>query len=452
MPFQATNPFSGENGPLFAETSPKLLAALLEKSAEAQKSWARLDASDRASYLPKLAAAIRGRSEELARLATWEMGKHIREARAEVEKCAKACDYYAERGAGFLQHMVETSGDGTPAAIGFRPLGTVFAIMPWNFPYWQVIRFAVPALLAGNAGLLKHADSVPGCAQALEDLFTEAGYPAGLFTNIYLPHDRTEEVLSHPAVAALTLTGSERAGQSAGMLAAKYLKKQVLELGGSDPFIVLADADIEKAAKSAAQARMINTGQSCIAAKRFIIEEAVYGRFADAFCGHLSRMTFGDPMDEAVSYGPLVHTGAAEGLQAQVDQSVAAGASVRLAGGKGEGAFFNPVVLEDVRPGQPAYDEELFGPVAVLYKAKDAEDTVRIANNSPYGLGGSLWTGDIEKGRSLARQVETGTVYLNDVMKSDPNLPFGGVKRSGHGRELSMFGLREFVNVQAVVG
>lgn len=452
MSFQATNPFTQEKGRLHADITPEALADQLERTARAQAQWADTNVAERVAFMPKLAAAMRVRAEELARLATWEMGKHVRESRSEVEKCASACDYYAEHGERFLADMQETLKDGTQAAIGFRPLGTVFGVMPWNFPYWQAIRFAVPAVLAGNGGILKHADAVPGCARALEDLFTEAGFPQDLFRNVYLPHDRTEEILSHPAIAALTLTGSERAGASAGQLAAKYLKKQVLELGGSDPLVVLADADVEAAAKAAAGARMINTGQSCVAAKRFIVVREVYDRFADIFCQTLASYTFGDPMDDAVNYGPLVRASAAEGLQKQVDKSVELGATLRLSGGHAEAAFFKPVVLENVRPGMPAFDEEFFGPAATLLLAEDEADALRLANASPYGLGGSLWTRDMEKGRAFARRMQTGCVYLNAIMKSDPVLPFGGIKRSGHGRELSMFGLREFVNIQAIVG
>lgn len=452
MPFQATNPFTQEKGPLHADITPEALLDQLERTARAQARWADTSVAERVAFMPKLAAVLRSRAEELASLATWEMGKHVRESRSEVEKCASACDYYTEHGERFLADMPEMLKDGTQAAIGFRPLGTVFGVMPWNFPYWQAIRFAVPAVLAGNGGILKHADAVPGCAQALEDLFTEAGFPQDLFRNIYLPHDRTEEVLGHSAVAALTLTGSERAGASAGQLAAKYLKKQVLELGGSDPFVVLADADVEAAARAAAGARMINTGQSCVAAKRFIVVGEVYERFADIFCETLASYTFGDPMSDAINYGPLVRASAAEGLQKQVDKSLELGATLRLSGGHTQGAFFEPVVLENVRPGMPAFDEEFFGPAATLLRAKDEADALRLANASPYGLGGSLWTQNLDKGRAFARRMHTGCVYLNAIMKSDPALPFGGIKRSGHGRELSMFGLREFVNIQAIVG
>jgi succinate-semialdehyde dehydrogenase/glutarate-semialdehyde dehydrogenase len=324
--------------------------------------------------------------------------------------------------------------------------------MPWNFPFWQVVRAAVPALLAGNGVLLKHASSVPGCAGALEAVFAEAGLPNGLFQNIYLPHALTEDVLRHPAVAALTLTGSERAGQEVGMLAAKYLKKSVLELGGSDAFVVLADADVAAAAKAAATSRLINNGQSCVAAKRFIVEAPVYEAFADAFCQHLAAARVGDPMDKSTQLGPLISQQAALHLQEQVDKSLALGATLRLKGGNTYGAFFNPTVLENVHPGQPAFDEEFFGPAASLFKVKDADEALAIANASPYGLGGAVWTADLDKGRAFARQMQTGGVYLNSIMKSDPALPFGGVKRSGHGRELSTFGLHEFVNVQTLVG
>jgi len=450
MPHQAVNPYTFEKGLLYPDSTIDELAAAIDQGRRAQAAWGDISVTERAEYLPKLAAVLRRNVNTLATLATWEMGKHLREAKAEVEKCAACCDYFAEHGLVGLEDIVQVRGKGQ-ARIGFRPLGIVFAVMPWNFPFWQVIRAAVPAVLAGNSVVLKHAQVVPGCAKALEDLFSEAGFPLGLFQNIYLSHNLTEEVLKHEAVTALTLTGSERAGQEVGMLAAKYVKKSVLELGGSDAFVVLADADIDLAAKSAAEARMINTGQSCVAAKRFIIEAPVYERFAVAFCHHLAAYTFRDPMDESVSFGPMVSESAAMHLQKQVDASLQAGATLRLKGGKGDGAFFFPTVLENIAPGMPAFEEEFFGPAASLFKAKDAADALRLANASPYGLGGSLWTADPEKGLAFAQRMQTGAVYINSIMKSDPALPFGGIKRSGHGRELSVFGLREFVNVQTVV-
>ncbi len=452
MTFRATNPYTGERGPGYAEHSSAEVAQKLALAAEAQAAWASLGPDARADYLARLARVLLERKPLLAELASWEMGKHLREAKAEVEKCAACCRYYAEHGPGLLAEVPTAMAGGGVAAVGFRPLGLVLAIMPWNFPFWQVVRAAVPALLAGNALVLKHAEVVPGCAQALEDAFEAAGFAPGLFTNLRLPHDRVEEVLAHPAVAALTLTGSERAGQAAGMLAAKYLKKQVLELGGSDAFVVLQDADLELAAAKAAESRMINTGQSCIAAKRFIVVKPLYEVFTALLCEQLGGLVMGDPMQADVHFGPLVHPKAAGHLANQVERAVAAGARVRLAGGHAGGAMFRPVVLADVGPGNPAFDEELFGPVAAVACAQDEADALRLANASAYGLGSSVWTRDRERGLAFARQMQCGGVYLNGVMKSDPALPFGGVKRSGHGRELAVFGLHEFVNVQAVVG
>ena len=452
MTFRATNPFTGEPGPSFGVHSPAETARKLAQAAEAQRGWAGISATERATYLQRLVKVLLERKPLLAELATWEMGKHLREAQAEVDKCAACAHYYADRGPALLADQPAEAVGGNEASVGFRPLGLVLAVMPWNFPYWQVMRAAVPALLAGNALVLKHAEVVPGCAQALEDAFAEAGFGQGLFTNLRLPHDRLEEVLAHEAVAALTLTGSERAGQAAGMLAAKYLKKQVLELGGSDAFVVLEDADLPMAAAKAAESRMINTGQSCIAAKRFIVVEPLYEAFTELLCKHLAALRLGDPMLAESDFGPLVHERAAKQLADQVERAVAAGASIMLAGGRAGGALFMPVVLADVCPGNPAFDEELFGPVAAVVRAKDEADALRLANASAYGLGGSVWTRDRARGLAFARQMQCGGVWLNAVMKSDPALPFGGIKRSGHGRELAVFGLHEFVNVQAVVG
>jgi len=447
MPYQATNPFTQQLGPLFATHTPPEIDQALTAAASGQQAWATTSVAERVALIGKLGAALRANAAYLAALATEEMGKHINEATAEVERSAEICDYYAQHGSASLEDVLVAHRS---AHVRYLPLGVVLVVMPWNFPYRQVIRAIVPTLLAGNAVVLKHADTIPACAHALEQTFVQAGFPARVFTNLRLSHEAIEQVLAHLAVAGLALTGSERAGRAVGMLPAKYLKKSVLELGGSDAFVVLADAHIDKAAEIAVASRMLNTGQSCIAAKRFIIEAPVYEAFATAFCNRLAALRFGNPADASVNHGPLVHVAAAAQLQQQMADSVSQGATIRLAGGHTQGAFFLPTVLENVRPGMPAYDQELFGPVASLFKAASPAHAIALANASPYGLGGTLFTADVAQGRALARGWHTGTVYINTLMKSDPALPFGGVKNSGHGRELSTYGLHSFTNVQAV--
>ena len=460
-PFQSRNPYSGVVSAHFAPISKTDLHAQLKLAGLAYTHWAHEAVATRASLFPHLAQLLRQESETLAQLATAEMGKHIREARAEVEKCAALCDFYAQEGAGYLadeaiKGVTNTAGQPARALTAYQPLGVVFAIMPWNFPFWQVFRAAVPALLAGNGMLLKHAANVPRCALAMEDMFIRAGFPEHVFSTIFLPAGRTEEVLAHPTIAGLTLTGSEAAGRSAGSLAAKHLKKQVLELGGADPFIVLADADVDATAQRAAAARMINTGQSCIAAKRFIVDRTIAAPFAEAMAAALAAYTFGDPIDEAVNFGPLARPDLAQNLQAQVDASLALGATAYLSGGRPKGngnqsTFFYPTLLTNIRPGMPAYNQELFGPVATLLVADNDAHALALANDHTLGLGASIWTADTSRALSLARSLEAGSVFINDIMHSDQRLAFGGIKNSGYGRELSAFGIREFVNVKSLV-
>jgi succinate-semialdehyde dehydrogenase/glutarate-semialdehyde dehydrogenase len=380
-----------------------------------------------------------------------EMGKPVTDGRAEVEKCALTCDYYADHAEEFLRdELIKTPAQ--RSFISHEPLGVVLAVMPWNFPFWQVIRFAAPALMAGNVGLLKHASNVPQCALALEAIFHDAGFPPATFRTLLIGSDLVEKLIADDRLKAVTLTGSELAGSKVAATAGAHIKKTVLELGGSDAFIVLADADLELAAKTAAQARMINAGQSCIAAKRFIVEKPVVKEFINQLKNHLLAFRTGDPLDEATQYGPLARPDLADELTAQVEDSVRQGAKVELYGGQSEAgnALFRPIILSRVKPGQRAYHEELFGPVALVLEARDADDAIRLANDSPFGLGGAIWTRDVKRGEMLARRVEAGAVFVNSMVKSSPEMPFGGIKKSGYGRELSHLGIREFVNQKSI--
>ena len=382
---------------------------------------------------------------------TLEMGKPIVQAEAEVEKCALCCDYYADHAESFLAAQPRAT-DASKSYVRFDPLGPVLAVMPWNFPYWQVFRFAAPALMAGNAAVLKHASNVPRCALAIEKVFAGAGFPEGLFATALIESGSVARLISDPRIAAVTLTGSEPAGIAVAGQAGRDLKKTVLELGGSDPFVVLADADLAAAAKAAADARLVNSGQSCIAAKRFIAVEAVADRFLDLFVDEVRTRRMGDPLARETQVGPQARMDLRDDLHRQVEESVKRGAK-RLLGGeipRGKGAFYPPTVLAGVDKGMPAFDEETFGPVAAVVRAKDEGDAVRLANDSSFGLGASLWTQDRPRAERLAVRIEAGAVFVNGIVKSDPRMPFGGIKRSGYGRELSEYGIREFVNIKSV--
>jgi succinate-semialdehyde dehydrogenase / glutarate-semialdehyde dehydrogenase len=409
--------------------------------------------AERGDLLRRVARRLREEDHRLAQLMALEMGKPVRQGRAEVEKCAWVSDFYAEHAETFLRPEPIVT-ESARSYVAFLPLGAVLAIMPWNFPFWQVFRFAAPAVMAGNVALLKHAGNVSGCALAIEELFRGAGAPAGLFQTVLLPGSRAASLIAHPRVAAVTVTGSTEAGREVGTAAGRALKKSVLELGGSDPYIVLEDADLEAAARTCAEGRLVNSGQSCIAAKRFIVVNSVREAFLARFVDAMKSKILGDPLQEATDVGPQARRDLRDDLAAQVEQSVARGARVALGGSvaPGPGAYYPPTILVDVVPGMPAYDDEIFGPVAAVIGATDEADAVRIANDSRFGLGAAILTGDPERGRRLAEEhLEAGSCFVNAAVRSDPRLPFGGIKESGYGRELSAFGIREFVNVKTVV-
>ena len=451
MSLQSIDPATEEVLATYDEHDDEEIGRILERARGTFAVWRETSFAERAAIVSAAAEVLRDKKRHYAELMTREMGKPVQQAESEVEKCAWACDFFAERAEGFLaEEPIET--DAAKSLVRFDPLGPVLAIMPWNFPFWQVFRFAAPSLMAGNVGLLKHAENVTGSAFAIEEVFREAGAPEGAFTTIAASSSKMADVIAHPAVAAVTLTGSVRAGRAVASQAGQALKKTVLELGGSDPFIVLADADPARAAAKAAEARTINTGESCIAAKRFLVVEAVYDEFERALVEEMAALPVGDPMAADTRIGPMAREDLLDGLHDQVERSVVAGAEL-LTGGERldrKGFFYPPTVLGGVEPGMAAFDEETFGPVAAVVRVKDAEEAVELANRSDFGLGGSVWTADPVVGEALARRVESGNVFVNGIVKSDPRLPFGGVKDSGYGRELSAFGIREFVNVKTV--
>jgi succinate-semialdehyde dehydrogenase/glutarate-semialdehyde dehydrogenase len=450
---RSVNPATGEELASFDEHPAEELDRALAEADSAQQEWRNASLGERARVLVAAARLLRERRPEYARLATLEMGKPIAEAEAEVDKCAWNCEFYAEQAERLLaEEPVETEAQASYVA--YQPLGVVLAIMPWNFPFWQVLRFAAPALMAGNAALLKHSPNVPRCALAIERLLVAAGAPAGLFRTLLVSDasvgQATERLIADPRLSAVTLTGSERAGAAVGAAAGRALKKCVLELGGSDPFIVLADADLSDVAEQAARARFSNAGQSCIAAKRFIVEQTVAEEFEQRLVDATAALPVGDPLDPATRVGPLARADLRDTLERQVEESVAKGARV-LAGGHrldGRGWFFAPTVLAGVTREMPVFQQETFGPVAAVIRAEDAEAAVELANDTPYGLGASIWTQDTEGGRQLGRRVQSGTLFVNGIVASDPRLPFGGIKRSGYGRELATVGIREFTNIR----
>ncbi|MEO8480172.1 MAG: NAD-dependent succinate-semialdehyde dehydrogenase [Gemmatimonadota bacterium] len=453
MSHVAINPATGETVSTHEEITNQALGKAITHTAKTARAWQQKTGfGERAVRMRKAAAVLRARADEFGVLMAREMGKPLTQGRGEVEKCAWVCEYYAEHAEAFLApEMVET--DASRSYVAYRPLGVVFAVMPWNFPFWQVFRFAAPALMGGNGGLLKHAANVPGCALAIESVFRDAGFPEGLFRTLLISHDQSKRVIRHKDVAAVTLTGSTRAGKAVAKEAGARLKKCVLELGGSDPYIILKDADLDLAVEACATSRMLNSGQSCIAAKRFIVVPEVQGEFERRLVERMRAAKMGDPMQEQNDIGPQARVDLRDELHAQVEASVAKGAKLLLGGTlpSGPGAFYPPTVLTDVKKGMVAYKEELFGPVAAIIPVKNRAAAIKVANDSIYGLGAAVFTRDVAAGEKIAAdQLEAGACFVNAFVKSDPRLPFGGIKESGFGRELARHGLLEFQNAKSI--
>ena len=451
MEFKSVNPANGNLITGIAAFTAGELESALQQAARAAPHWRQLAVAERCRLMQQAATVLRQRAEELARLMTLEMGKPISEARAEIEKSALGCEYYAAEGPVFLADE-EIASDAGRSLVTYQPLGTVLAVMPWNFPFWQVFRFAAPALIAGNTGLLKHASNVPQCALAVESVFVEAGFPAGVFRTLMIPSSRVAGVIEDPRVHAVTLTGSEPAGRQVAATAGAQIKKSLLELGGSDPFIVLEDADLDLTVAQAVLSRFMNTGQSCIAAKRFIVVESIAEAFVGRFKTAVEALRSGDPMDEATQLGPMARFDLRDELHQQVVESIAQGAVVVTGCNPegGNGAYYQASILDHVKPGVCAYSEELFGPVASIIRVADEKEAVQVANDTDFGLGGSVWTQDSARGERIARQLQCGCAFVNGLVKSDPRLPFGGIKHSGYGRELSKLGIHEFVNAKTI--
>lgn len=451
MAIATINPATGETLQVFEPLPEQEISRKLLNAENAFHAHRRISLADRSRLMVRAAEVLDRHHQEYARIATAEMGKPIKASREEIAKCAWACRFYAENAGRFLaDEAIETNGH--PSFVHFQPLGPVLAIMPWNFPFWQVFRFAAPALMAGNVGLLKHASNVPQCALAIEEVFERAGFPRGVFQTLLIGAGQVLSVLASRHVAAVTLTGSQFAGSDVGAEAARRIKKTVLELGGSDPFIVMPSADLERAVDTAVKARVINNGQSCIAAKRIIVAEQIADRFEQEFTRRMAALAIGDPMDEATVVGPLATEAVLTSLERQVQQSIDAGARV-LIGGKRldlRGYFFEPTVLTNVPANAPVYREEVFGPLAPLFRVKDLAEAIRLANDTEFGLGASVWTNDPEEQSCFVEDLDAGVVFVNGMVASDPRLPFGGTKHSGYGRELGIYGIREFVNIKTV--
>ena len=447
----SVNPATGETLRTFEPLTDAQIDERIARADAAYRTYRRTSFADRAGWLLAAGAILESEKDTFGRIMTLEMGKPIGAARAEAAKCASACRFYAEHGERLLAAEPVDAGAGR-SFIRYQPIGPVLAVMPWNFPFWQVFRFAAPALMAGNAGLLKHASNVPQCALAIEEILRRAGFPPDIFQTLLIGSSQVRRVIDDPRVKAATLTGSEPAGAQVASQAGKQLKKTVLELGGSDPFVVMPSADLDRAVRVAVEARTVNNGQSCIAAKRFIVDAGIADEFERGFVAGMQALRVGDPMDETTQVGPLATPDIVEGLDAQVRASVAAGARLLTGGARLDrpGNFYAPTVLVDVPETAPAYREELFGPVAVLFRASGIEEAIRIANATDFGLGASAWTNDETEQRRFVDEIEAGMVFINGMVASDPRIPFGGVKRSGYGRELGAYGIREFVNAKTV--
>jgi succinate-semialdehyde dehydrogenase/glutarate-semialdehyde dehydrogenase len=451
MSFTVINPATGQQVMEIPAWDDAQIEQSLAQTAAITPAWAATPIAQRATLMRRAAQVLRDNVDRFGGLITQEMGKLLKDAKAEVEKCATVCDFYADHGADFLQDEVIAS-DAGKSYVAYLPIGTVLAVMPWNYPFWQVFRFAAPALVAGNTGLLKHASNVPQCALAIEEVFSRAGFPPGVFRSLMIRASQVSKVIADKRVHAVTLTGSEPAGKQVASVAGESLKKSVLELGGSDAFIVLEDADMDLTVRGAITSRYLNSGQSCIAAKRFIVVDAIAEDFVARFKAGVEALKAGDPTQASTTLGPMARTDLRDELHNQVKDTIAAGA-VAVTGCKpidGPGAFYQASILDRVEPGMRAYSEELFGPVAIVIRARDENDALRIANESEFGLGGSVWTRDSERGERLARQMQSGCTFVNGYVKSDARLPFGGIKRSGYGRELSHHGMHEFVNAKTI--
>jgi succinate-semialdehyde dehydrogenase / glutarate-semialdehyde dehydrogenase len=450
--FTSSNPATLDTVATYPAHTKSKLSQIIEMTSDAQVSWSKTSFQHRAGLMNKVARVLHQNKQEFARIITLEMGKPIRQSVAEIEKCASACTYYADNAEKFLaSERIKTSA--SESYVAYRPLGVVLAIMPWNFPFWQVFRFAAPALMAGNGALLKHASNVMGCAIAIEKVFREAGLPEDLFRTLKIGSDAVAGVIENKKIKAVTLTGSVGAGKSVAAKAGETIKKTVLELGGSDPYIILGDADLDHAANVCAASRLVNGGQSCIAAKRFIVVEKVYDLFLEKFVSVMEKKKMGDPFDEQTDLGPQAQIGLRDELHLQVTTSISKGARCLIGGTIPDmkGAWYPPTILDGVKPGMPAYDQEIFGPVAAVIRAKDEVDAVRIANDSEFGLGAAVFTKNIARGKYIAENLlEAGCCFVNELVQSDPRLPFGGIGQSGYGRELSWFGIREFTNIKTV--
>lgn len=450
---KSINPATGEIIQSYEIYSEKGVEKIINAVDKSWQQWRSTSFLHRSQAMQNLSSLLKSGKEDLARLMALEMGKVVKEGISEIEKCAWVCDYYAQNAEHFLENDQITT-EASRSYVSYQPLGTILAVMPWNFPFWQVFRFLAPTLMAGNTAVLKHASNVPGCAMAIEELVREAGFPENVFRTLLIGSNQVVNVIQHKAVKGVSLTGSTPVGKSVAAIAGGILKKCVLELGGSDPYLILKDADLERAAKVCATSRLLNAGQSCIAAKRFIVVDEVYSEFLERFTHRMNQALFGDPTDPEVTMGPLAREDLRNELHRQVITSVKKGAEIILGGEipNRKGAFYPPTILENINPGMPAYDEELFGPVASVIRVKDEDQAIRVANDTEFGLGAAVFTGNLQKGEMIAEtQLEAGCCFVNDFVKSDPRLPFGGTKESGFGRELSVHGIKEFMNIKTVV-
>ncbi len=450
---KSINPTTGESVKSYETYSEKGVDKIINSVDKTWYHWRSISFAHRSRLMQNLSGLLKSKKEELAHLMALEMGKVIKEGVGEIEKCALVCDYYAQNAEIFLENEI-ISTEAFRSFVSYQPIGTVLAVMPWNFPFWQVFRFAAPTLMAGNTAVLKHASNVPGCAIAIEELFREAGFPENAFRTLLIGSNQVENVIKHHAIKAVSLTGSTPAGKSVASISGSVLKKCVLELGGSDPYIILKDANLEDAAKKCAAGRLLNAGQSCIGAKRFIVENEVYPEFVEYFLHEMNSAYFGDPFDAETTMGPMARFDLRDELHQQVVSSIEKGAEVILGGEipHRKGAFYPPTILENIHPGMPAYDEELFGPVASVLRVNNENEAIKVANDTEFGLGAAIFTSDLKRGENIAEmQLEAGCCFVNDFVKSDPRLPFGGVKGSGYGRELSAQGIKEFMNVKTVV-